>query len=209
MSTDTVVPFRGKRSRNRRPLLDGAEGGVVWPVAELPDERQCGEWLTHVIGGTAYERTVQSLWQHQPNLRLATDKLAGFITPKWPAAAGGTLLAVAVERAATRAEELIPQGQAFEGAVVAAYLEGLLEVVAQIGQLVVRGQDRKGQIQRWEYFSKPLLQWARGHGIDRLLVHASMVPPTKLVNEGLRTHMIAAITTPVEAGYLAKYANRF
>lgn len=208
MTTDTVVPISGKRSRNPRPVLDGAEGGVVWPVADLPDERGCGNWLDQAIAGTTYEGTVQSLWQHQPNLRLATDKLASFITPKWPAAGGGSLLGRAVERAATRAEETISQGHAFEGLVVAAYLEGLLDVLSEIGQLVVRGEDRKGQIHRWEYFSHPLVLWARGHGIDRLLVHAALAPPTRLVSEGLRTHMIAAITTPTEAGYLAKYASR-
>ena len=207
-STSTVVPFGGKRPRQPSALPPASGECVRWPVAELPDERQCGEWLSQAIVGQSYERMLRSLWQHQPNLRLATEQLASYITPKWPATAGGTLLQVALERAARRADALSDQGQAFEGPLVAAYLEGLLEVIEEIAGLVVRGEDARGQVQRWEYFSQPLLPWAREHGIRSLMVHKALAPASQLVRDGLRTHMVARITNPVDAGYLVKYAGR-
>jgi hypothetical protein len=207
MSSNTVVSFPSKR------VLQGAAercteaACIVWPVAELPDERQCGEWLDQVIVGTPYESIALSLWRNQPVLRQSTDKLASFISPKWPASSGGSLLEEAVARAVMRAEEAIEQGQAFEGRLVGVYLYGLLGVVTDIAQLVIRGEDRLGQLRRWEYFSQPLLPWARQHGIQRLLVHRAENPLSEVVLTGLRTHMIARLTDPVAAGYLAKHAS--
>lgn len=207
MDTNTVLPF--KNSNRVRPNTSGASASdstVIWPVAELPDERQCGEWLDRVIVGRPYESTALSLWRNQPNLRLATEKLASFITPMWPARRGGSLLQEAVERAVGRAQEAIDQGQAFEGRLVGVYLYGLLCVVNDIAQLTIRGEDRGGQIRRWEYFSQPLLHWARGHGIARVLVQQVPTPPSEVVLTGLRTHMTACLTDPVDAGYLAMHA---
>lgn len=205
MNSNTVVPFSTKRPRVKGSPVD-EPGAVIWPVAQLPDECQCGEWLDRVILGTAYEATAMSLWRNQPNLRLATEKLASFITPMWPASRGGSLLQEAVERAVTRAQVAIDQGQAFEGRLVGVYLYGLLGVVNDIAQLVIRGEDRDGQLRRWEYFSQPLIEWARKHGIERLLVQQLPVPPSEVVLTGLRTHMTACLTDPVDAGYLAKHA---
>jgi hypothetical protein len=207
MNTNTVLPFTStKRPRTKISDAFASSAAVIWPVAELPDERQCGEWLDRVIVGRPYEGTALSLWRNQPNLRQATEKLASFITPMWPAPDGGSLLEDAVERAVGRAQEAIDQGQAFEGRLVGVYLYGLLCVVNDIAQLTIRGEDRDGQIRRWEYFSQPLLQWARGHGIERVLVQQVPAPPSEVVLSGLRTHMTACLTDPVDAGYLAKHA---
>lgn len=205
MNSNTVVPFSTKRPRVKGSPVDES-GAVIWPVAQLPDECQCGEWLDRVILGTTYEAIAMSLWRNQPNLRLATEKLASFITPMWPASRGGSLLQEAVERAVTRAQVAIDQGQAFEGRLVGVYLYGLLGVVNDIAQLVIRGEDRDGHLRRWEYFSQPLIEWARKHGIERLLVQQLPVPPSEVVLTGLRTHMTACLTDPVDAGYLAKHA---
>lgn len=207
-STTTVVPFTGKRPRPPKSILESPDGGVFWSVADLPDDRQLGDWLNQSIVSQPYGQTVRSLWKNQPNLRLATEQLGSYITPKWPAEAGGPLLQVAVDRAAKRYEEMSEQGQAFEGPLVAAYLEGLLEVIEEIANLVVRGEDDKGQVQRWEHFSQPLAHWAREHGISTLLVHKQLTPASKVVRDGLRTHMVARITNAVDAGYLAKYSGR-
>lgn len=206
MITPTVLPFESKRVRPKSSASAAAPVTVVWPVADLPDERQCGDWLDRVIVGRPYESTALSLWRNQPNLRLATEKLASFITPMWPAPHGGSLLEDAVERAVGRAQEAIDQGQAFEGRLVGVYLYGLLGVVNDIAQLVIRGEDRDGQMRRWEYFSRPLLQWAREHGIQKVLVQRVPTPPSEVVLSGLRTHMTACLTDPVDAGYLAKHA---
>jgi len=206
MSSSTVLSFpsrRAVREAQRRILTADC---VAWPVAELPDERQCGEWLDQVIVGTPHECMAMSLWRNQPNLRRSTEKLANFITPKWPAADGGPLLRVAVESAVKRAQEAIEQGQAFEGRLVGVYLYGLLGVLGEIAQLAIRGEDQDGQLRRWEYFSQPLLQWARQHGIQRLLVQRAEALPSEVVLTGLRTHMTACLTDPVDAGYLAKHA---
>lgn len=206
MNTNSVLPFSSKRARPRTSDAIASSATVIWPVADLPDERQCGEWLDHVIVGRPYESTALSLWRNQPNLRLATEKLASFITPMWPAPRGGSLLEEAVGNAVVRAQEAIDQGQAFEGRLVGVYLYGLLCVVNDIAQLAIRGEDRDGQMRRWEYFSQPLLQWAKGHGIQRVLVQQVPTPPSEVVLTGLRTHMTACLTDPVDAGYLAKHA---
>lgn len=207
MNSNTVLSIHSKRGRARMAQPAPAAGSVVWPVADLPDERQCGEWLDRVIVGTPYEGMAMSLWRHQPNLRKATEKLASFITPMWPAPKGGSLLQDAVERAVNKAQEAIDQGQAFEGRLVGVYLYGLLEVVSDIAQLVVRGEDEDGQFHHWEYFSQPLLQWARSHGIKEVLVQQVATQPSEVVLTGLRTHMTACLTDPVGAGYLAKHAS--
>jgi hypothetical protein len=103
MNTNTVLPFTTtKRPRTKSSDAFASSADVIWPVAELPDERQCGEWLDRVIVGRPYEGTALSLWRSQPNLRQATEKLASFITPMWPAPHGGSLLEDAVERAVGR-----------------------------------------------------------------------------------------------------------
>jgi hypothetical protein len=175
-------------------------------VAELPDERQCADWLDRAIVGTSYENTALSLWRNQPNLRLSTEKLAGYITPRWPSADGSPLLQVAVEHAVRRAQEAIDLGQAFEGRLVGVYLYGLLGVIADIAQVEVRGEDARGQARCWLHFSEPLLQWARHHGMASLQVHRAAAPPPEVVLAGLRTHMTACLTDPLDAGYLAKHA---
>lgn len=206
MSDRTVVPFRGRARID--PSGGNSEGisSLVWPIAELPDERRCAEWLDRAIVGTTYENTARSLWRHHPNLRTSTDKLAGYITPLWPASSGGPLLQVAVERAIGRAQQAIEQGQAFEGRLVGVYLYGLLDVVGDIGQLEVRGQDREGQVLRWGYFEQPLQPWARQRGMERLIAERTKAAPSQVVLSGLRTHMTARLADPVDAGYLARHA---
>jgi hypothetical protein len=172
----------------------------------LPDERACADWLDRSIVGTPYENTALSLWRNQPNLRVSTEKLASFITPRWPAADGSPLLKTAVEHAVLRAQQAIDQGQAFEGRLVGVYLYGLIGVIADIAQVVVRGEDGEGQMRPWPYFSQPLLPWARQHGMRRLQVHRSLTLPSEVVLTGLRTHMTACVTDPLDAGYLAKHA---
>lgn len=207
MTSHTVLPFPSQRAGQKAADAAAASATVIWPVAELPDQQQCGEWLDRVIVGQPYESTALSLWRNQPNLRLATEKLASFITPMWPAPQGGSLLQEAVERAVTRAQVAIDEGQAFEGRLVGVYLYGLLGVVSDIAQLVIRGEDRDGQFRRWGYFSQPLLQWAHAHGIQRVLVLQVPTPASEVVLTGLRTHMTACLTDPVDAGYLAKHAS--
>lgn len=202
----TVYPFAAKRPRSASAEFVPDASEVLWPVKDLPDHDQCGQWLNDVICGTQHENTALSLWTHHPNLRVSTAKLAGFITPKWPSAQGGSLLQLAVEHAVSRAQGAIDQGQAFEGRLVGVYLFGLVSVVTDVARLAVRGLDRQGHMVRWAYFSEPLLEWARRHGIDELIVKQVSSPPSEVVLSGLRTHMIACLTNPVDAGYLAKHA---
>lgn len=207
MNRNTVLPFDARRLRADTGNASGANRqDVVWPVADLPDERECADWLDRAIVGTSYENTALSLWRNQPNLRVSTEKLACFITPRWPAADGSPLLQVAVEHAVVRAQQAIDQGQAFEGRLVGVYLYGLLGVIGDIAQVVVRGEDGEGQMRSWPYFSQPLLPWARQHGVLRLQVHRWPTPPPEVVLTGLRTHMTACLTDPLDAGYLAKHA---
>lgn len=203
--TTIVLPFTSKRTRkDTRQVRVGQE--VIWPVKDLPDEAEYGQWLDEVITGTPYEGTALSLWTHHQNLRDSAEKLASFITPKWPNALGESLLQQAVHDAVTRAQEAIEQGQAFEGRLVGVYIFGLISVVQEIACLVVRGRNKGGQVLRWEYFSQPLLEWARENGIEELVVTKAAVRPSAAMLEGLRTHLLARIANPMDAGYLVKHA---
>jgi len=205
--TTTVLPFTTKRTRTPAASQPAGEGDVIWPVSDLPDEHQCGTWLDSVIDGQTFENIAVSLWTHHPNLRTSAEKLASFITPKWPSESGEPLLASAVKAAILNAQEAVDQGQAFEGRLVGVYLQGLLSVHESIGKLIVRGEDRSGHVRRWEHFSSPLLVWARGHGIENLVV--SKAPNvTDAFLRGLYYHMLTSIATPVDAGYLTKHASR-
>jgi hypothetical protein len=203
--TTIVLPFTSKRTRKDTTQVP-ADQEVIWPVKDLPDEAEYGQWLDEVITGTPYEGTALSLWTHHQNLRDSAEKLASFITPKWPNALGESLLQQAVHDAVTRAQEAIEQGQAFEGRLVGVYIFGLISVVQEIACLVVRGRNKGGQVFRWEYFSQPLLEWARENGIEELVVTKAAVRPSAAMLEGLRTHLLARIANPMDAGYLAKHA---
>lgn len=200
----TVIPLQRKNARKKIQTTD--DNSVVWPVTDLPDEQQCGQWLDEVIAGSPHEGTAVSLWTHHQNLREAAEKLACFITPRWPSAAGESLLQAAVHEAVTRAHQAVEEGQAFEGRLVGVYLYGLLSVVHDVAALVVRGRSRSGVVHRWEYFSQPLLAWAKQNEIEQVVVTKTLVPPSAAMLEGLRTHLLARIADPLDTGYLAKHA---
>ena len=197
-----ILPFA------RNPGLDDVDpplAAVTWSVAELPGQRECSDWLMDVLVHAPTANTALSLWTHHPNLRACTERLASFITPKWPHESGEPLLAVAARDAVNRADEAIRQGQAFEGRLVGLYLFGLLKAHRAIGQFLVRGTDRQGQVRQWQHFSVPLKAWACSHGIDKLVLSRAD-NATEAFFSGLYVHMLAAIATPTEAGYLAKHA---
>ncbi|HEX2543435.1 MAG TPA: hypothetical protein VHL79_01060 [Ramlibacter sp.] len=206
MTDRTVVPFRLKAQSAAEATVTRGSGSLTWSVAQLPTEQQCRTWLDHALANTPYENTARSLWRHHPNLRTSTEKLASYITPLWPAPGGDPLLQLAVERAVRRAHTEIERGQAFEGRLVGVYLYGLLDVVDDVALLLVRGQDHGGQIRRWEYFSEPLLLWARRQGIEEVILERVPEQPSEAVLCGLRTHMTACLTSPLDAGYLARHA---
>ncbi len=206
--TTIVLPFTTTKRARKDAEHVPAGNEVLWPVMDLPDEAQCGQWLDDVVAGTPLEHTALSLWTHHQNLRDQAEKLASFITPKWPNSEGGSLLHQAVHDAVTRAQQASEQGQAFEGRLVGVYLYGLTSVIPQIAGLVVRGKDRAGQIRRWEYFSQPLLQWAREHGIEELVVTKTAVRPSEseTLLRGLLNHLLAGIADPIDAGYMYRHA---
>ena len=63
-----------KKSRSLREMWEVVQGRFDW------------DWLDRAIVGTSYENTALSIWRNQPNLRISTEKLASYITPRWPAA---------------------------------------------------------------------------------------------------------------------------
>lgn len=214
----TVLPF----SQSKRPsakqaprMPQSANGGapavageLLWRVADLPTTEETRPWLDAQVGGTVYENLAKSLWTHHPNLLRSTEKLAGFIPPTWPDQAGeGSLLAQAVAAALTRVHGAVSQGQRYEGRLIGLYLFGLLSVHEQVGSFVVRGQDSDGQVRVWDYFSAPLREWALGHGIDTLVLTPTDSVRSEFVT-GLYHHMIASITSPVDAGHLTTHAAR-
>jgi hypothetical protein len=111
-----------------------------------------------------------------------------------------------VERAVRGAERAVENREAFEGRLIGVYLYGLVSVVEDVARLDVTGVDSNGFGHRWDHFSKPLQDWARGYGMANLFATPRSSPVTDVVLSGLKTHMTARIADPVDAGYLAKYA---
>lgn len=211
--TTTVVQLANKRARpgpqDPDPELEGTT--VLWPVKELENSDQYAKWLSELVAGTPFDGTAASLWTHHPNLRKATERFACLITPKWPTADGGSLLQRAVKEALRRATEA--QGaQGLEGHVVGAYLSGFASlpvVLEHVARLVIRGEGQDGRTHRWSYFSEPLMQWAGRNGIDRLIVTQARAQVPRSTLKGLRSHLVAGIANPVDAGYLEMYAPHY
>ena len=51
--TTIVLPFTSKRTRKDTTQVP-ADQEVIWPVKDLPDEAEYGQWLDEVITGTPY-----------------------------------------------------------------------------------------------------------------------------------------------------------
>lgn len=209
--TTTVVQLADKRPR---PVAqDGEPDGatVTWPVKDLENTDQYAKWLTDLVVGTPLDNTAVSLWTHHPNLRHSTEKLARLITPMWPTATGGSLLQLAVETAIRRAQEA-QETNGVEGPVIGAYLSAFVSVrvvLEHVARLVIRGEGRDGRTVRWGYFSEPLLQWAERNGIERLTATQARTQVEKSILKGLRSHLLAGIATPKDAGYVEMYASHY
>jgi hypothetical protein len=194
-------------SRARHIPTSPREGGVVWPVQDIASTTP-EVWLQELIKGKPYAHTASSIWMHQPKLRTATEKLGAYLTPMWPTPEGKSLWENAVERAVTRVDFAVQRGESYNGRLVGIYLFWLTSCVCDVAKINVHGYNASGDRFIWKYFSKPLEAWVRDHKIT--YVEASLVDEdvSAEVVTGLRTHLVARITDPVDAGYLEMYAPR-
>ena len=182
-------------------------GVAIWPIAQLMPKAP-GAWMRDFTKGRSYEQLAASLWTHQPNLRSATEKLASYLTPMWPNQEGMSLWGSTVEKALHKVDVAVQRGEAYEARIVGIYIYWLSQCVHDLARLAVYGVTVSGQRLRWEYFEEPLNAWAKKYGITYLEAELVEEPPSDEVIAGLRTHLVARITDPVDAGYMEMYAPR-
>lgn len=199
-----VINIGSSVRRNKAIIQDGS---VVWAINEITP-RAPHAWLNEIIRNKPYENLAHSIWMHQPNLRLATEKLGGFLTPLWPAPDGKSLWGGAIEKAVTKVDLAIQRGESYQGRVVGIYLYWLASCVRNVARIKVHGYTKQGDQIVWKYFSEPLSTWVKRNAIDHIEAVLAEDEPTEEVTTGLRTHLIASITDPVDAGYLEMYAPR-
>lgn len=200
-----VIPF--SPAHERKALCpDGLTPAVLWPLQDL-EQPNGDDWLLAAVEGSRCEGAALSIWAHHPNLKRSTRKFASLITPRWPTSRGASLLEMSVQAAVTMSLDAMDRGEAITGRLVGTYLHGLASGVADIARLAVYGVDRAGERRRWEYFTQPLKDWADSNGMSTLAAHLVDPEPTDVTVAGLRTHLIASIAHPLDAGYVAKYAD--
>jgi hypothetical protein len=201
----TSVTNIGSRARQDRLINKG--GAAIWPINELAPKIQSA-WLNEIIRNKPYENIALSIWIHQPNLRIATEKLGAYLTPLWPAPDGNSLWSEAIEKAVTKVDLAVQRGESYHGRVVGIYLFWLASCVRDVARIRVHGYTKHGELIIWKYFTQPLNTWAKNNAIDRIEAVLVEDEPTEEVTAGLRTHLVASITDPVDAGYLEMYAPR-
>jgi hypothetical protein len=192
---------------NFRSKVPSKAGAAVWEVNDLTP-RPNENLLKDLVQGKSYESLAQAIWSHQPNLRIATEKLAEFLTPLWPSSEGGSLLSVAIERALEKVDSALQRGENYHARVVGIYLYWLASCVADVARLNVNGFNASGERLPFRYFSEPLHLWVKNNSIQ--YIEASLVEeePSEEMITGLRMHLVASITNPEDAGYLEMYAPK-
>jgi len=201
----TAVTNIGSRVRQEQTITQ--EGAAVWSISELAPKAP-NAWLNEIIRNKPYESLARSIWTHQPNLRLATEKLGAYLTPLWPAPDGKSLWSEAIEKAVTKVDQAVQRGESYQGRVVGIYLYWLASCVRDVARIKVHGYTKQGERIVWKYFSEPLSTWVKRNAIDHIEAVLVDDEPTEEVITGLRTHLVASITAPVDAGYLEMYAPR-
>ncbi|MFC6281211.1 hypothetical protein [Polaromonas aquatica] len=195
----------GTVARQDRLLAQG--GAAVWAINALAPKTP-NAWLNEIIRNKPYESIALSIWTHQPNLRVATEKLGAYLTPLWPAPDGQSLWSEAIEKAVTKVDLAVQRGESYHGRVVGIYLFWLASCVRDVARISVHGYNKHGERIIWKYFSQPLSVWVKANGIDHIEAVLVDEDPAEEVTAGLRTHLVASITDPVDAGYLEMYAPR-
>lgn len=190
----------GTRARKGSNVARG--GASNWPVDEIVTT-DAQQWLVTLIHGRSYESRARSMWRLHPNLYLATEKLAGYLTPHWPGPDGSSALALAIENAVTRVDISVQRGEIFHGRLVGIYLHWLVNCVRDVERIEVHGYTGRGDRVVYRHFSEPLSSWVTVNDIKHIEAFVTETPLSEEVIAGLRTHLIAQITEPIDAGYLA------
>jgi hypothetical protein len=203
-----VIRLDSIRKGRQDELVEDDKCADIWPIQQL-SHGSSRDWLQGAICGSELESLARSIWMHYPNLQLASERLAAFITPRWPSSTGGSLLSKAVETAVLKVQESVSGGDTFKGRQVGLYLHGLASCVTDVARIAVYGVDDEGETVMWEYFSEPLKDWAEKRGIHQL--QAYLADPNTPQGEllGLRTILIGRIAgNHIDAGNLEMYAAR-
>lgn len=176
-----------------------------WPK-QAHEKSNTGQWIFEAVQDTDFHWLARSLWSNQPNLSRATERLAEFITPWFPDCQGKPLLPKAIAAAVESAGAAIGDGDGERlGRLTAAYLQGLVSIADELACIHVTGVDQCGGLCRWG-FSEPLIDWMSEKQLHDVLAHRAEPAANDAMILGMRTHLIARLTDPVDAGYLAKYA---
>lgn len=203
----TVIDFskaQAKRS-DRQQVEEGAV--VLWNLSDLAPTRQ-SSWIRTAVAGSPHEALALTLWRHHPTLKIATERVAQFLTPMWPSCSGESLLAATVQSAVGAVQQAIDAGAAYEARIIGIYLYQLIECAEEVARLRVYGETDAGEILAWRYFSEPLNQWAKRNKLKHLQARQVDAPAIKEAIAGLRTHLLARIADPTDVGYLELHAPR-
>lgn len=181
---------------------------AIWPIGSFTPDTS-SKWLESTIVNTEFEAFGKSLWMNHPNLKAASEELAAYITPWWPAADGEKLLDKTIRYTMQKVSHAIDRGETFEGRLIGLYLYGLASCIRDVARVGVYGYDKDGNIHHWKYFSEPLKGWAKKHNLLELEAHLVENEPTDEQLLGLRMHLVARITSnPDDAGRLEMHAFR-
>jgi len=200
-----IIPFIHVK-QHKAQCVDNTRPAVQWPVQDL-EQPDGDEWLLAAVEGSRCEGAALSIWAHHPNLKQSTRKFASYITPLWPTTEGESLLRRSVQDAVATSLEAMEYGEAITGRLVGVFLHRLAASVPDVARLAVCGIDDQGRRLHWDYFSAPLKAWADSHGMTSLTAYRVEPEPSDVTVAGLRTHLLASIAHPQDAGYVAKYGE--
>lgn len=203
----TVIDFSKALAKRSESQQEETGAVVLWNLSDLAPVRQ-GSWVRSAVAGTRHEALALTLWRHHPTLRIATERLAQFLTPMWPSSSGGSLLASTVQAAVEAVQKAMDAGAAYEARIIGIYLYQLIECAEEVARLRVYGQTGAGEVLAWRYFSEPLHQWAKRNKLKQLQARQVDTPVSKEEIAGLRTHLVARLADPTDVGYLELHAPR-
>lgn len=144
-------------------------------------------------------RQVFSMW---PNLRAASEKLAGIVTALHPSLDGGCLLTDTIKRAFSAFKD----GNDKDLDRACEFLSVLLSVADDIVQYRLYGRiDQSNNCVIWEPFSEPIGEWIKQHNVLEL---AWEEVPNKSIPETYQWILAGKILSYADSEMVMNYKNR-
>jgi hypothetical protein len=158
------------------------------------------QWLNSICDESTNSHFLNLIWYKRPSLRLATEKLAQFITTKWPSENGKPLIVKGIEQAALNVAYFYASGEYARGNETGAYLTGLLGIHEELASLKIRGigKDQKRHI--WQPFSMTLYEWSIHKDLQLVEGFRQETMLDESILKGLRMRMASSIAGDRDTG---------